>query len=194
MPKGTPIKTPLQASRPAPRFAWQPPAPPPAGPRLAALLVRPLPVLGRGRVRRRSRRALAFRRRRRAAVPTRLLASTTVRPEPAGSSSYTPGPFVSTSASEPSARSRRSSIGTSGCAVLTANLIALALFGLGLLAPLTPSEGTPTWRELLVHGGVPVALVAGSTVLVRSAWAKAMLVVEAVYIIAFEAWLLRIQR
>ena len=43
--------------------------------------------------------------------------------------------------------------------LLTLNALAVLLFGAGLVAPLTPSEGAPGAAELLVFAGAPAVML-----------------------------------
>jgi hypothetical protein len=45
------------------------------------------------------------------------------------------------------------------------------LFGIGLLSPLTPSEGNPGWTETLMFVGGPVFLLVGVASKTRRWWA-----------------------
>ncbi len=53
-------------------------------------------------------------------------------------------------------------------AFFLAAVIAILLFGVGLLSPLTPSEGTPSISHLLIFLGVPLLVSVGGLYLSRN--------------------------
>lgn len=71
--------------------------------------------------------------------------------------------------------------------------MAAALYVLGLIAPLTPSEGVPELLDVLLFAALPVVLLAIGTVVARSAVLRLLLVIEAGGIVAFTLHLLRLQ-
>lgn len=43
--------------------------------------------------------------------------------------------------------------------IAIANLLALLIYAVGLIAPLTPSEGTPSLLEIVIFVGIPTAIL-----------------------------------
>lgn len=77
-------------------------------------------------------------------------------------------------------------------------LVALSAFawfayGIGLISPLTPSEGVPSLLELAIFALGPVGLLILLARRVRSVTWKIMMIVQAAVIIAFTTWLLALQ-
>lgn len=62
--------------------------------------------------------------------------------------------------------------------VFLAGALALVIFVVGLIAPLTPSEGTPTVRDLSLFLFGPILLIATGVYFSRSTAGKAVLVIE----------------
>jgi hypothetical protein len=77
--------------------------------------------------------------------------------------------------------------------LLTSNLLALPLFVVGLTSPLTPSEGVPSLVELSIFAGLPFAVVLVTSFVVRNRALRTLLLLEAVSIAGFTAWLLKLQ-
>ena len=73
------------------------------------------------------------------------------------------------------------------------NVAGVLLYGLGLVSPLTPSEGMPNVLELFVFMACPVAFLSVSLFLSRTRVARAITVVEITGIVGFTAWLLWLQ-
>jgi hypothetical protein len=73
--------------------------------------------------------------------------------------------------------------------VLFAGLGSLMLFGLGLVAPLTPSHGCPTALDLLVFGCGPTLLAASGTLATRGGL-RVILLLQAMAILIATFWLL----
>lgn len=74
-----------------------------------------------------------------------------------------------------------------------AGLIAGLIYAVGLLAPLTPSEGLPTPVELGLFAALPLAMVAVGSAVTRSVGVRTMLIAEAGGIVGFTLYLLRLQ-
>ena len=66
----------------------------------------------------------------------------------------------------------------------------LGLYGVGLIAPLTPSEGMPSILAIILFVGGPLAGVGFAVVLLRSWLARLPLIVVGCVIIGFSVWLL----
>ena len=73
-------------------------------------------------------------------------------------------------------------------------LIAIMIYGTGLIAPLTPSEGGPSLSTILIFVGIPLILIVGGTLITRSLFLKGILIIEALLIIAFTINLLIFQK
>lgn len=71
-----------------------------------------------------------------------------------------------------------------------AYLIAWSVYAVGLLAPLTPSEGSPALWEILVFLGFPVAILFWCTRFVVSRLAAIFASLQLVAVLGFYAWLL----
>jgi hypothetical protein len=69
----------------------------------------------------------------------------------------------------------------------------MLLYGVGLIAPLTPSEGMPRLWEILVFGVVPVALLVACLRASRGGGAGIFILMQIVVVVAFTGWLLWIQ-
>ncbi len=76
--------------------------------------------------------------------------------------------------------------------VLT-NALALCVYALGLLAPLTPSEGLPSVLVLLLFLGHPVALLGGCIRVAGAKWWAGFLGLQILAILAFTTYLLLLQ-
>ena len=74
-----------------------------------------------------------------------------------------------------------------------ANAFGATLFCLGLLSPLTPSEGVPGPVDFLIFVGVPLAIILYTVASVQTPWLRAVLVLEGAAILAIIASLLRLQ-
>jgi len=61
-----------------------------------------------------------------------------------------------------------------------ASFFAIFLFGVGLISPLTPSEGMPTLVDVVVFVGVPIVLLLGAALLARDILARIALLLLAV--------------
>jgi hypothetical protein len=74
--------------------------------------------------------------------------------------------------------------------VVFAHLTAWAVYAIGLVAPLTPSEGSPSSGELLFFVGIPVAIHFWCTQVVVSRLAAVFAGLQLVAVLGFTAWLL----
>jgi hypothetical protein len=79
-------------------------------------------------------------------------------------------------------------------ALLVADVLALAIYAFGLIAPLTPSEGCPSRVEQAVFVGLPIAVLCGVCYVTRSRAARVIVTLQAVAILAFTTDLMRLQR
>jgi hypothetical protein len=77
--------------------------------------------------------------------------------------------------------------------VILCSISAWFIYGLGLVAPLTPSEGTPGPVELIVFLGLPLALFAWCWFLRSALWARILVLVQLVVIAVSGGWLLSLQ-
>lgn len=77
-----------------------------------------------------------------------------------------------------------------------AGLITLAwlLYGIGLISPLTPSEGAPGILDVVIFALAPVALLTVLGRRLRNMAARIMVLLQAGAIVTFTGWLLAIQR
>ena len=73
------------------------------------------------------------------------------------------------------------------------NALALCLYGLGLLAPLTPSEGMPSVPVLLLFVGLPVALLGACIRVAGGKWWTGFFGLQILAILAFTIYLLILQ-
>jgi len=71
-----------------------------------------------------------------------------------------------------------------------ANVFALLVFVVGLISPLTPSEGRPTLWEWLLFAMLPIALLACCVRASRSRVGAVFFGGQALAIVAFSVWLL----
>lgn len=74
--------------------------------------------------------------------------------------------------------------------VVFAHVAAWAVYAVGLVAPLTPSEGSPSIWEILVFLGIPVAILFWCTQVVVSRIAALFAGLQLVAVLGFSAWLL----
>lgn len=79
-------------------------------------------------------------------------------------------------------------------ALLVGNILALAIYSFGLVAPLTPSEGCPSRVELALFFGLPIATLCVVCYVTRSLAARVIVTLQAVAILVFTMDLLRLQR
>ena len=73
------------------------------------------------------------------------------------------------------------------------NALALCVYALGLLAPLTPSEGVPFMAVLLLFVGLPVALLGVCICVAGKKWWAGFFGVQILAIMAFTTYLLLLQ-
>jgi hypothetical protein len=78
-------------------------------------------------------------------------------------------------------------------AIVFGIIFATIIYGVGLVAPLTPSEGVPILWELLVFVIVPCAVLVACAFSVNSRPVKALLVIQAFLFVGFSIWLLYLQ-
>jgi hypothetical protein len=71
-----------------------------------------------------------------------------------------------------------------------ANIVALLIFAVGLLSPLTPSEGFPTVVTILLFVGVPTVILAWCIRACASRLAALFFGLQLVVVLGFSAWLL----
>jgi hypothetical protein len=72
------------------------------------------------------------------------------------------------------------------------NALALCVYALGLLAPLTPSEGLPS-VPVLLFVGLPVLLLGGCIRVAGAKWWAGFFGLQILAILAFTAYLLLLQ-
>ena len=77
--------------------------------------------------------------------------------------------------------------------VVFAHLMAWSVYAVGLVAPLTPSEGSPSLWEILAFLGIPVAILFWCTRVVVSRLAAMFAGLQLVAVLGFSAWLLLLQ-
>jgi hypothetical protein len=63
-------------------------------------------------------------------------------------------------------------------AVIGTQVLAWVILGLGLVAPLTPSEGPPSWSTVATWLGVPLVLLAWTATRARSVIGRIMIGLE----------------
>jgi len=74
-----------------------------------------------------------------------------------------------------------------------ANLMALLIYSVGLVAPLTPSEGSPSLVVILMFVGAPVAILAWGIRACGSRVAALFFGLQLVAVLGFSASLLHLQ-
>ena len=74
-------------------------------------------------------------------------------------------------------------------AAVFSNVLALALYMVGLIGPLTPSEGMPTAFNILLFAVIPVTILLICWRAYQGRTAKAAALVQALLIVAFSGWL-----
>lgn len=79
------------------------------------------------------------------------------------------------------------------CLVALVNLLVLFVFAMGVLAPLTPSEGLPSVPVLLLFVGLPVVLLGGCIRAVNHKWLAGFFGLQILAILAFTTYLLLLQ-
>lgn len=78
-------------------------------------------------------------------------------------------------------------------AIVFGVIFATIIYGVGLVAPLTPSEGIPSLLELLVFVVVPCAVLVACVIAVNSRPVKALLALQVSSFVGFSIWLLHLQ-
>ncbi len=73
------------------------------------------------------------------------------------------------------------------------NALALCVYALGVVAPLTPSEGLPSVPVLLLFVGLPVLLLGGCIRVAGAKWWAGIFGLQILAILAFTAYLLLLQ-
>jgi hypothetical protein len=73
------------------------------------------------------------------------------------------------------------------------NALALFVYALGLIAPLTPSEGMPSVPVLLLFVGLPVALLGACIRVAGAKWWAGFFGLQILAILAFTTYLLLLQ-
>ena len=71
--------------------------------------------------------------------------------------------------------------------------LALCVYALGLLSPLTPSEGLPSVPVLLLFVGLPVLLLGGCIRVAGAKWWAGIFGLQILAILAFTTYLLLLQ-
>ena len=74
-----------------------------------------------------------------------------------------------------------------------ASVLSWAIYGFGLIAPLTPSEGIPTLLDLMVFVGIPLAILGWCWLKCSALWARILVAIQGLAIIGFTSWLLLLQ-
>ncbi len=74
-----------------------------------------------------------------------------------------------------------------------ANVLAPLLYGIGLISPLTPSEGRPGLGEVVVFVAIPLLVILYTVAVVRIALIRAVLLLEAGIIVGLTVLVLRVQ-
>jgi hypothetical protein len=77
--------------------------------------------------------------------------------------------------------------------IVTGNFLALLLYAVGLISPLTPSEGMPRPWELLVFAGGPIALLLACARTSRTVVARIVIGVQILGVVSFTGYLLWLQ-
>ena len=76
---------------------------------------------------------------------------------------------------------------------IISNILAICIFGVGLLSPLTPSSGMPTVGSIAIFSGLPLALLFHSWRTYLSKPAKYAAIFQSLVIVNLAGWLLLIQ-
>lgn len=77
--------------------------------------------------------------------------------------------------------------------LIAANLMALLIYAVGLVAPLTPSQGSPSPVVILVFVGIPVAILAWGIRACGSRLTALFFGLQLVAVLGFSASLLHLQ-
>ncbi len=73
---------------------------------------------------------------------------------------------------------------------MIANVVAILLFGIGLISPLTPSEGTPTFLEVAIFAGGPLFILGSLISKTENRITKLFFLAEIAAISSMLFWLL----
>jgi hypothetical protein len=77
-----------------------------------------------------------------------------------------------------------------GLLIILGCVLSWVIYGFGLIAPLTPSEGIPNVFELMVFVGIPLAILAWCWLKCSALWAKIFVIIQGITIIGFTSLLL----
>ena len=77
-----------------------------------------------------------------------------------------------------------------GLLIILGCVLSWAIYGVGLIAPLTPSEGIPSVFDLMVFVGIPLGILALCWLKCSALWAKIFVIVQGIAIIGFTCCLL----
>ena len=66
---------------------------------------------------------------------------------------------------------------------LVLSIFGWLLFGVGLLSPLTPSQGNPRWYEVVIFLGVPVLTLLAIIIFGAPRWVRVAAVVETILLV-----------
>lgn len=77
--------------------------------------------------------------------------------------------------------------------VVVGSFLAICIYGVGLLAPLTPSEGVAALSDMLLFAGVPTGLLLGCGWLSGSKATRILLWSLAIVVLAFSTHLVFLQ-
>jgi hypothetical protein len=73
------------------------------------------------------------------------------------------------------------------------DILAVLVYGVGLISPLTPSEGVPSFGDVLIFVILPIVLLGSSLTLTRGWLARILVTIQMVAVIGFTSWLLWLQ-
>jgi hypothetical protein len=73
------------------------------------------------------------------------------------------------------------------------DILAVLVYGVGLISPLTPSEGVPSFGDVLIFVILPIVLLGSSLALTRGWLARILVTIQMVAVIGFTSWLLWLQ-
>ncbi len=76
---------------------------------------------------------------------------------------------------------------------IVGNILALLIFGVGLLSPLTPSEGAPSIGAVITFAGLPLAFMLNAWRCYSNKAAKYAVVFQSLCVVGFTGWLILIQ-
>jgi len=77
--------------------------------------------------------------------------------------------------------------------IILGNVLAVVLYSVGLISPLTPSEGSAGPTEILIFGLAPVLLLAACIAASKSMLLKVIFFVQLMCIVGVTSWLLWLQ-